>query len=572
MNEENLFIYIKNNILKKDGTINQVALRWGKLKNIEKELNLYIPGNLDLQEKLHLFYHQIDRPKCKTCGGNVKFYSFSKGYSSFCSNSCAQKNKEIIDKKKKTSLKRYGTEHPNRLKEVKDKIKKTNLIKYGFDSHNSSQEIKNKKKNTYIKKYGVDNPLKIEAIKNKVKNTNLERYGNENPYSFGSDNYQKVIKEKYNVDNVSQLESVKKKKKKKQLIKTYENLKKDYEYDIQCSLEEFEGVMTPYYWKCKFCGRVFFSYITYRRCPKCNPIQKPTSNKEKELIDFIQSNYSGEIQLNTKKIITPMELDVYIPDLNLAVEFNGIYWHSELQGKDKNYHLLKTENCEKVGIKLIQVYEHEWDENKELVKRMLLNRIGLKGKKIRTAKCLIKEIDSKTKNQFLQKYHIQGKDTSSIKLGAYYNDELLGVMTFSKPSRAKGKKYKSLEFELSRFSVNYDYSVYGLAGKMLKYFKMNYDWNEIYTYADRRWSQGNMYEKLGFTFDKDTPPNYWYIVDKKIYHRFVFRKSELPKFLKEYDEELTEWENMKLGGFDRIWDCGNKKYTLSRNMSKTSRS
>jgi hypothetical protein len=143
----------------------------------------------------------------------------------------------------------------------------------------------------------------------------------------------------------------------------------------------------------------------------------------------------------------------------------------------------------------------------------------------------------------------------------------VGVMTFSKPRIALGQRSKrSNVYELSRFSTDHQYKIYGLASKFLKYFNENYEWEEIYSYSDRRWSQGNLYESIGFTFDSCTPPSYWYIVDKGLQHRYNWRKNLLDKKLTNFDPNLTEWENMRLNGFDRIWDCGNKKYVLKNNV------
>jgi hypothetical protein len=131
-------------------------------------------------------------------------------------------------------------------------------------------------------------------------------------------------------------------------------------------------------------------------------------------------------------------------------------------------------------------------------------------------------------------------------------------MTFSRPSIAKGaRNYKDNTWELSRFCSKINYHVVGIASKLLKYFERNYDWNEIFSYADRRWSSGDLYGKIGFDFIGKTQVNYWYIAKQKRIHRFALRKQRDDLVNK------TEWEIRKFQGWNRIWDCGNLKYQKS---------
>jgi hypothetical protein len=172
-------------------------------------------------------------------------------------------------------------------------------------------------------------------------------------------------------------------------------------------------------------------------------------------------------------------------------------------------------------------------------------------------------ISAKETNDFLNHTHLQGKDNSSIRIGAYYNDKLVSVMTFGKLRVALGNdKRLEGEYEMYRFSLGED-RIIGIGGKLLSYFIKKYNPLKIITYADRRYSSKNaFYNKIGFNLISNTSPNYWYFKygTKNIYHRFNFRKSELVKKLANFDSNLTEWQNMQLNGYDRVWDCGNYKY------------
>lgn len=292
------------------------------------------------------------------------------------------------------------------------------------------------------------------------------------------------------------------------------------------------------------------------RCAKCSYINGKSSGEEL-LYDFL-SGYFSNIEGNNRKIISPYELDIVIPEKKIAIEYCGLYWHSELLGKDKNYHLNKLKMCEKNGYRLVTVFEDEFLNKQEIVLSRLKTILNLTStfKRVYARNCVIKEISTKQANEFCYKNHLQGYGNSFIKLGAFYKGDLVSVMTFSKPNIAKGSKNIDGVFELNRFCSKINYSVVGIASKFLKHFKNNYEAREIFSYADRRWSDGNLYKKIGFEFKSFTKPNYWYIINNERKHRFSFRKTK-------YDpKELTEWEIRRGEGHNRIWDCGNIKYFM----------
>jgi len=269
---------------------------------------------------------------------------------------------------------------------------------------------------------------------------------------------------------------------------------------------------------------------------------------------------------NIKSIIPPWELDIYIPAKKLAIEYDGLYWHSEsIGGKDKNYHLNKTLECEKQGIKLIHIFEDEWLNKQNIVQSRLKHALGLNtNSRIYARKCEVKKVDIKTTSAFLNDNHIQSADKASIRLGLFSENKLVSVMTFGKLRLALGQKnIVSGEYEMLRFCSLLDTSVIGGASKLLDYFVKTYNPTKIISYADRRYSNNTaFYSKIGFKFVSNTLPNYWYVAYGETYkqHRFNFRKDQLSKKLAYFDASLTEWQNMQLNGYDRIWDCGHLKY------------
>jgi very-short-patch-repair endonuclease len=302
--------------------------------------------------------------------------------------------------------------------------------------------------------------------------------------------------------------------------------------------------------------------LNHKRGQNCPICAKGESQYEIFVESFFTKN-NIKYKRNIRKTIYPLELDFYLPEYNVAIEVDGIYWHGEKKGKDKNYHLNKTNLCKDKNIKLLHITDYELKFKKRIVESKLKSILNISKRKIHGRKCEVREIDTKLKSKFLNKYHLQGNDKASVKLGLFYKDKLVSVMTFCKRRIAMGKKSSEEgEYELSRYCGNFNFYVIGGASKLLKYFERNYTPSKIVTYADKRWSMGDLYFKLGFTHTHDSKPNYWYfdshyIHNEKIYHRFNFRKSELSKKLDKFDPNKTEWQNMKDNMFDRFWDCGN---------------
>ncbi len=294
------------------------------------------------------------------------------------------------------------------------------------------------------------------------------------------------------------------------------------------------------------------------RCYKC---KAGTSIQEQDLIDYIKS-LGVYIETHDRYLIKPYELDIIIPDKKIAIEYCGLYWHSELAGKDSKYHVNKLEMCERAGYRLLTIFEDEFVNKRDIVLTRINHILNIgSARKIYARKCTIKEIPTDLVSDFCNKFHLQGYAGSSIKIGAFYEDRLVSIMTFSKPSISKGGLDRNNDvWELSRFCSDSGFIVVGTASKLLNFFKKHYVWKSIFSYADRRWSDGNLYKTIGFNFIGNTATSYWYIkkghIERK--HRFMFRKKK--------DEPLnrTEWSLRKEQGLDRIWDCGNLKYVMHR--------
>ena len=256
-------------------------------------------------------------------------------------------------------------------------------------------------------------------------------------------------------------------------------------------------------------------------------------------------------------------MDIYIPSLQIAFEYNGNFWHSELQGKDKKYHISKTERCNQKGIRLVHINENEWLLKQDIVKSRIKNILQVSNR-IYARKCTIVSLSNAVKQQMLNENHIQGNSISSINYGLLYNDNLVAVMTFGKARFSK--KY---EYELLRYTNIATYSVVGGASKLFKQFIKEYNPSSITTYSDVRWNTGGLYLKLGFQFLHRSSPNYFYFDSADIltlHSRNSFQKHKLEKKLATFDPNLTEWQDMVANGYNRIWDGGNDVYVWRANQ------
>ena len=304
--------------------------------------------------------------------------------------------------------------------------------------------------------------------------------------------------------------------------------------------------------KCNKCGRTFSveanSFLQGHGCPyhNCN-----SSLMEKEVVQFIK-DLNISIITNDRIILKGNELDIYIPSKKLAIEFDGLYWHNELY-KDENYHLRKTEACNKQGIRLIHIFEDEWTNKKEIWKSIIKHIIGNSNERIYGRKCEIRDVSPTESTNFLNANHLQGACPSQIKIGLYYNNELVSLMTFGKTRHFIGNS--SHEYELLRFCNKLNTTVIGSASKLFKHFLKAYNPNNIVSYADRRWSMGGIYEILGFTLYNKSKPNYFYVIGDRRKYRFNFRKSIL---VKKYNcpIEMSERDFCKQQKWYRIYDCG----------------
>jgi len=516
-------------------------------------------------EQVYLYINQIDNITCP-CGNNKrKFITIVQGHYEFCSQKdfpdCKARNTAARNRRFKTLITNggYGLSNPK----AKAKAKATILKKYGVSNVSQIQETKDKVKNTVLERYGVDNVLKNDNIKEKIKETNLERYGVENVLS--SHTIQEKVKQanlkKYGHENAAKSTLVKQKISSTSIKTNYHNVIHRISNQVLPNFpyQEYKGIVNTYSWICKQCNHTFYDHLDDGRTPICRKCYPLTISKgEREVKEYLKS-LCIDILENDRTIIKPKELDIVIPEKKIAIEYCGLYWHGANAGKLKDYHKNKLVHSNEQGYRLITLFEDEWINKQEICKNRLKHILGINDTICYARQTKIKEIDNKDHKDFLNKHHIQGFIGAKIKLGAYYNNELMAIMSFGKQRRALGNKKQMPDtYELLRFCTNIN--IPGMGSKLFKYFTRNYNPSEIISYCDLRWGIGNFYEKLDFKLSHVSGPNYWYFKNQAIRsHRFKYRKQALTE-MASYAPDKTEWQIMKEEGYDKIYDCGNKVF------------
>ncbi len=383
-------------------------------------------------------------------------------------------------------------------------------------------------KKTCIDRYGVENVLQMQSIKDKAKLTCVKKYG---------------------FENVSQNKQIQDKKSVNSLNKAYNSLQDKFPLLETCfPQEEYSGVHDKRYrFRCKECGYEFDRTIhcNIPVCRKCNPLLRGTSKSEIEVYDFIISNVGSIINSNIRSVISPKEIDIYSEQHRVGVEFNGLYWHSE-EFVDKLYHFEKSKLAREAGIKLFHIFSDEWEQKQDIVKSMLSHAFGVTQRKLFARKCSIAEVSTRDAKHFFESTHISGGGLSKSAFGLFYDGQLVSCLSLGIP--IKNKRYSNC-IEIVRFANQLNTHVVGGFSKLLtaaKRWSLENGFENILSYADLRFGDGNVYRKNGFEYLGDTEVNYWYTDGLNRYSRQSFRARD-GKTERQISEEASVF---------KIYGCG----------------
>ena len=564
-----------NDLFTSSGKVNSAILRrdWFKdtelfkyIMNSSRELNVFGEDQVELSHRVWFIKDNMNVGRCPVCG--KPFLVMAKGHGNKTFTLCDCK-KNYTSESKSNLLKNRKIRHMELVEYVKSNSNHQTLSDECFnsilDEMNSrpsnfqflpSDKYKDFYSDLMFKTKDVlpidiyDIPQRLFIVNNKLNSIPVcEHCHNEMKFYDRFKGYSCPC-QRFNKSQDTRFKSYLKK------IPTLINQDK-YEI-VQIPRKLFDGLRI----RCRKCGKESVIRINDGRlnylnknsilCRHCESYNG-TSRGEKDIVDLIRLVVSCTLIENDRTILNGKELDIYIPDRKLAFEYDGLYWHKDNgSDNDRNRHLFKTELCESKGIHLVHIFENEWLNKRSIVESRIKNLLGVYDKIVYARKCEVKEVSSKESFEFQNMNHIQGGVHSSVNIGLYYDDELISLMTFSKPRF--NKKY---DWELVRFCNKIGYHVPGGASKLLKHFERTYNPKSIISYADRRWSKGNLYSKIGFKQVSTSKPNYWYIVDGQLESRVKYQKHKLKNILEHFDESKSEVQNMKENGYNRIFDCGN---------------
>lgn len=577
-----------------------------RLKALYKFIEDIGEGTHTIGAYLYCLHNDVENhPTCVMCGNKICSILKSSKHKMFpltCSKKCGvamskdarndtnmaryggnpNASESVITKRKNTNIKKYGVENVSQLDDVKQKKSQTSFEKYGVDHSIASKEVREAIKATSMQRYGVEHPVASEVAKTKRRstleglgvthNSHLEgmkekrdatfkeRFGghplsNEEVRAKGmKTSLEKYGKETYSGSDLDRSRRVEKSLSmgwgkqdiytddQKNLLGSYKNLKEHYDQFL--TIREAALAL----------GIPELAYGRYLASHGIEIKFVPTSGPETRIRQYIES--LGFETTTERRIIDNKDIDIFVKSMKLGIEFNGSYYHSE-DFRDRYYHQKKSLSAKEKGIKLIHIWEYDWnDEDKRLVILSKIDRmLGVNDCSVFARKTKVISIDNKTASKFHTKNHIQGERRAKYNFALTYEDEIVAVISLT-PSNTK-----NTSFEITRYSTSK--RVVGGFTKLLSHFKKNFEWSEIITYASLDYGYGVMYEKAGFDNCGVTPPNYKYVKGNNVISRQKAMKHKLPKLIKDFDESLTEHENMKNNGWLRIYDAGSIKFTMT---------
>lgn len=484
------------------------------------------------------------------------------------------------EKVKQTNLKRYGTISPAQNVAIKDKIKQTNLERYGVTSASCLEEVKEKIRQTSLARYGTEHASQSEAAKAKRAATNVERYGAENP--FQNEDIKDKIKQtnlmKYGTTSAMQSDAIQEKARQTNMARygaAYPLSTQEIQAKSRATMLKRYGVERPI-----LCPEIkektkktnikrygvthpaMLPEVTRKgmqtRLERYGTLQPQNLGKaEKELAIWIKE--LGHTIDPTFLLPSNQSIDILVPDRKLAIEYCGLYWHNEFSPtpRPRDYHFGKFKETNSLGFRLITIFEDEALQHKYAVQNYLRSVLGSNARRIGARKCDVRQIDDAS--DFLDTHHIQGAAHTTVVFCLFYSSELVGVLSLGQHHRGP----ESGAVILNRLCFAADTTVQGGANKLLNAateWATRNGYSKIVTWSDNRWSEGDVYERMGFILDREYGPDYSWVDLKRPGRRAS--KQSMQKSKTGCPPEQTEREWAHQNGFARIWDCGKKRWVL----------
>ena len=474
---------------------------------------------------------------CQVCGKRFKIVHMD-SIPATCSEEC--KRKQTVS----TVQSKYGVDYVFQDEGFKTKAKQSNIDRYGVDNPAKSDEIKDKVRQSFLSNYGVTHPRQLKEVVDKQKRTLAERYGT--PYARMTDPCKYAVYHNFQSDPATFI---------------YENFNQN---------PTIQQIMD-------LCGVNYTTVVHTIHSAKCEDLVKWSAySLEQDIKNFIQSISNTTILMHDRSLISPYEVDMYLPEFKLAIECNPTVTHnSSIEDpwggppKDKCYHQMKSKRCQEQGVQLIHVFGYEWEYKQDIIKSILRNKLKCNEYVYYARKLTLDDkVPYLESAQFLNENHRQGNCVSAnVRLGLRDSrGELLALMTFGKVRNSISKSSDSCDddMELLRFCTKLNTSVVGGCSKLFKYYVRNFPFHSIISYSDFARTSGSVYSKLGFEFERLSTPGYmWVHISNDTYlTRVACQKQNISKTFGDCDIDLsmTESQIMTSLNYVRVYDSGACKW------------
>lgn len=496
------------------------------LAQIHQQTEFLTPhyASITLRQRLwHVEHGNFEVPRCDACKQQVVNWSTKNlRYSRFCSSQCAQRHTSVREKKQQTCLARFGVttnlQHPENQK----KSQATNLKKYGFANAAQSAEVISKIRQSHRDHWGVDNASQHPDVKQRITQTHQARYQ----------------RDRHSQRHISQevLD-----------LKNNAQLMRHWFCDLQMPVTEIAETLGVNH--SQLC-------VHFKNNLGIDISRHGVSTVERQIREFVSARVPCEF--NNRSLIAPRELDIVIPQHRLAIEVDGLAWHTELRGKHPSYHWEKHQQCRRLGWRLMNILDLEWQQKPQLTQSRIQSALGLNAR-IGARTCDLVELSAREASDFLRENHTQGDCASSVRLGLTQAQGLVAVLTLG-----ASRFDRNQQWELLRYASVMGVNVQGGASRLWRRFLQQYQPATVISYCDTRLNTGGLYQQLGFHWQRDTGPNYWYTRRYQTFeNRMRYQKHKLASMLETFDPRLTEWENMQAQGWDRYWDSGSSVWLWS---------
>lgn len=544
-------------------------------RQFNDQLSACYPKVENAVARLWLWLNDFDQSTviCKRSARNRRFLNLQKGVAKFCGNqsvcvcnrenSAALRNMRDDDQKQEIQLKRaatceqrYGVPIASQNESVKARAAATCLQRYGTISPTQNPTVLSKSKAKCLQTLGVEYPMQDPAVLQKSHRT----YGVERPNQAQEfkQKYRDTMLQKYGVEHHMQHEEIAQRVRARSRLTKYEKLV-SFRTGFQplFTAEQYAAAAADveFDWLCDSCGTQFKQRIHagHIHCPACNPTHE--SWGETVIREFLDQHNVAYQQFD-RTIIAPQELDFYLPDHRLAIEFNGLYWHSEKVLADRRYHFRKFRRCDEQNIKLLQIFEHELKFKSNIVLDRLAHALQLNRVSIGARRCAIEKLSNSTARDFFNSNHLQGNRPTNQVWALTYQGRMLAALSMARSRYSK----KLAHWELLRYATAAGYSVPGGLTRLFQTAVNELQAQCVVSYANLSWGSGQVYAQAGFELVRYSDPAAWYFKSlDQVRSRMQFQVHQLDN-----PNKLTESQWAEANGWQRFWDSGNAVWLWKR--------